>query len=104
MVPQPACDGIVYPEWKYYPDGAVEPVGFAQALLRYEALPEDELAELLTQCGLSDSVSSVEVTLRLPNLARTFSNFNARIARFQDVKYRYWYTGLVLEARRLQAI
>ena len=28
----------------------------------------------------------------------------ARIARFQDVKYRYWYTGLVLEARRLQAI
>lgn len=104
MLTQPACDGINYPEYKYLPDGTVEPIGFGVAALRYEALDEENLSPLLTQCGLSDSIASAAVTIRLPNLARTFGNYNAYIVRPLDLKYRYWYNGLVFEIRRVVPI
>lgn len=78
ITPQPAApDGIRYPELVFYGNGQADFDGALYVDLYWTALTRAQYNTLRTLFGLSDTVASNDVTVRLRTNADSWANYNA---------------------------
>lgn len=77
--PQPASEAVRAPELVYYGDGSAEFVGAAFVELRWSSLSRTQYTALRTQLGISDTVASNEVTIKLRLNDDTFDDYNGTL-------------------------
>lgn len=76
--PQPACPEIVPGLLRPNGNGSLVEDGYKSAKLRWSRLTPAQLDDLYDDFGWSDTVASVEVTIRMKgNADRAFANYNA---------------------------
>jgi len=75
--PQPASEAVRMPELVYYGNGQAEFNGTPFADLVWSGLSRAQYSALRTQLGVSDTVASNDVTIRLRLNSDSFGNYNA---------------------------
>jgi hypothetical protein len=91
--PQPASEGLLYPDRVYAIDGTPIDKGLPFVIWRYgPQLDEDDYDSLLTQFGLSSATSN-DVTIKTQTGAGrdTWSDYNGKIIRPARPEYREGY-------------
>lgn len=108
IVLQPASPKMMGSDRFITSDGGAVLQGARYAELVYTALDQDGYNSLRTQFGLTDTVTSVEATLRLYQNDGTFANFNAILDHdpVEHVKGRRFtlLSDVVFVVRELEAL
>jgi hypothetical protein len=110
--PQPACEGIQWPERNYSVLGKAKSKGKPFTKLEYSQITNDEFENLLDQIGvdaLIDSlVESSEVTLQIITNLRAAFTCNAIVDLPEQAKSAKWrmgfYRDVVFEVRHIEVI
>lgn len=104
--PQPGVpDAVKFPETDFFGDGGAEVNGFQQLELVWTALTRSQYNTLRTALGVTDTVITNDVTIRIRTNADTFANYNATVIDLQTARRSYtgWENYRVL-VTKLEAI
>lgn len=90
MTPQPASEAIRAPELVFYGNGQAEFEGTPYVDLLWSGLSRAQYNTLRTQLGVSDTVASNDVTVRLRLNDDTFGNYNATLIYLRSERREPW--------------
>lgn len=90
IAPQPASEAVRAPEIVYYGNGTAEFAGAPFADLLWSGLSRAQYNALRTQLGVSDTVASNDVTVRLRLNNDTFGNYNATLIYLRTERREVW--------------
>jgi len=88
--PQPASEAVRMPELVYYGNGQAEFNGTPFADLVWSGLSRAQYSALRTQLGVSDTVASNDVTIRLRLNSDSFGNYNATLIYLRTERREMW--------------
>lgn len=90
MTPQPASEAVRYPELVYYGNGQADFDGSPFVDLLWSGLSRSGYNTLRTQLGISDTVASNDVTVRIRLNDNTFGNYNATLIYLRTERREPW--------------
>lgn len=88
--PQPASEAVRYPELVYYGNGQAEFDGAPYVELLWSGLSRTQYNALRTQLGVSDTVASNDVTVRIRLNDNTFDDYNATLIYLRSERREPW--------------
>lgn len=90
ITPQPASEAVRSPELVYYGNGQAEFVGTPYVDLLWSGLSRAQYNTLRTQLGISDTVASNDVTVRILLNSDSFGNYNATLIYLRSERREFW--------------
>lgn len=90
IAPQPASEAVRMPELVYYGNGQAEFVGLPFLDLAWSGLSRAQYNALRTQLGISDTVASNDVTVKLRLNSDTFDDYNATLIYLRTERREAW--------------
>lgn len=104
FVPQPASPGGVQTPRKVYTGNGIYPDGDPFVDLIYTIADPDERNTIDAQLGLSDTVFSSQVTIRIRKNDDSFANYNATVERIEPQRSPLGWRNLNYRVRLEEAL